>query len=124
MNPKKYKNFKENIAEEVGVHENVVEDFITFYYSHLRKNLSNLTYPRIFVDGLGTFVLRKQKLEKTIKRNKDILGNLGKQTYAGYEKTMGVKEKLEKLEQARKMQNEMIEQKIEFKTKKNENRTS
>ena len=118
MNPKSYKNFKEGIAEEVGVHPNVVEDFVTFYYGRLRKNLSELTFPRIFVDGLGTFVLRKQKLEKTIKRNKDILGNLGKQTYTGYEKTMGVKEKLEKLEAANKMYNEMIEQKKEFKNSK------
>jgi len=118
MNPKNYKQFKEGIAEEVGVHQNVVEDFITFYYGRLRKNLSELTYPRVFVDGLGTFVLRKQKLEKTIKRNKDILGNLGKQTYAGYEKTIGVKEKLDKLEQAQKMYDEMLEAKKEFKKQK------
>ncbi len=37
MNPKNYKQFKEGIAEEVGVHQNVVEDFITFYYGRLRK---------------------------------------------------------------------------------------
>jgi len=115
MNPKNYKEFKEGIAEEVGVHQNVVEDFIRFYYGRLRKNLSGLTYPRVFVDGLGTFVLRKQKLDKTIKRNKDILGNLGKQTYAGYEKTLAVKEKLEKLEKAQKMYEEMLQNKKQFK---------
>lgn len=118
MNPKNYKEFKENIAEEVGVHENVVEDFITFYYGRLRKNLSELTYPRVFVDGLGTFVLRKQKLDKTIKRNKDILGNLGKQTYTGYEKTLAVKEKLENLEKAQKMYEEMLQNKKQFKNQK------
>lgn len=118
MNPKNYKQFKEGIAEEVGVHPNVVEDFITFYYGRLRKNLSDITYPRIFVDGLGTFVLRKQKLDKTIKRNKDILGNLGKQTYGGYEKTIAVKDKLENLQKAQKMYDEMIEHKKEFKNKK------
>jgi hypothetical protein len=122
MNPKNHKNFKEGIAEEVGVHQNVVEDFITFYYSRLRKNLSEITYPKIFVDGLGTFVLRKQKLDKSIKRNKDILGNLGKQTYGGYEKTIAVKDKLENLEKAQKMYNEILEEKRQFKTQKNENR--
>ena len=118
MNPKNYKQFKEGIAEEVGVHENVVEDFITFYYGRLRKNLSELNYPRVFVDGLGTFVLRKQKLDKTIKRNKDILGNLGKHTYGGYEKTIAVKEKLENLEKAQKMYENMLEEKRQFKNNK------
>ena len=122
MNPKTYKKFKENIAEEVGVHPNVVDDFVAFYYILLRKNLSQITYPRIYVEGLGTFVLRKQKLDKSIKRNKDILGNLGKQTYNAYEKTIAVKEKLENLERAQKMYVEMLEEKQKFKTQKYESR--
>lgn len=118
MNPKSYKQFKKDIAEEVGVHSNVVDDFIEFYYGLLRKNLSDLSYPRIFVDGLGTFVLRKQKLDKAIKRNKDILGNLGKHTYKGYEKTVAVKEKLENLKRIQKIYEEMIEEKKKFKENK------
>ena len=62
MNPKSHKDFKEGIADEVGVHPSVVEDFITFYYGKLRKKLSALEFPRINVDGLGTFYLRKNKL--------------------------------------------------------------
>jgi nucleoid DNA-binding protein len=115
MNPKNYKEFKEGIAEEVGVHQNVVDDFISFYYSRLRKNLSDLTSPRIFVDGLGTFVVRKQKLDKNIKRNKDILGNIGKQTYKGYEKSVAVKEKLDQMERLQTEYNEMLENKKNFK---------
>ena len=64
MNPKKHKDFKEGIAEEVGVHKQVVDDFISFYYGKLRKKLSALEYPRINVDGLGTFYLRKTKLDE------------------------------------------------------------
>ena len=78
MRPKSHKEFKKGIAEEVGVHPEVVEDFITFYYAKLRKNLSNITYPSITVYGLGTFHLRKKILNKTIKKNKSILGNLVK----------------------------------------------
>ena len=51
MNPKSHKEFKKGIAEKVGVHPTVVDDFITFYYAKLRKSLSNLNYPRIQVDG-------------------------------------------------------------------------
>ena len=71
MNPKSHKNFKDQIAEEVGVHPKVVDDFITFYYSKLRKSLSTLEYPRVMVDGLGTFFIRKRKLETAIKKNKN-----------------------------------------------------
>ena len=50
MNPKSHKDIKEGIADEVGVHSSVVDEFITFYYAKLRKKLSNLYYTRIHVD--------------------------------------------------------------------------
>ena len=122
MNPKSHKNFKDEIAEEVGVHPKVVDDFITFYYSKLRKSLSTLEYPRVMVDGLGTFFIRKRKLETAIKNNKSILGNLKKRTYKGYEKTYAINKKLEEMESALKIVNENIEKKKEFKKNKNANK--
>lgn len=118
MNPKKHKDLKKGIAEEVGIHENAVDDFVNFYYELLRKKLSELAYPKIYVDNLGTFVLRRQKLDKAIKRNKDILGNLEKQTYNGYEKSVAVKEKLKHLQETQKMYDEFLEKK-KTKTRKN-----
>ena len=44
MNPKKHSEFKEDIASELGLHQNVVNDFISYYYSQLRKELSNFEY--------------------------------------------------------------------------------
>ena len=120
MKPKSYRDFRSDIAEKVGVHPDVVEDFITFYYSKLRKNLSDLTYPSITVHGLGTFHLRRQVLNKTIKKNKSILGNLSKNTYNGYEKHIGVTEKLEKFEAMTFMIKDIEEDKAIFKEKKNE----
>lgn len=119
MNPKSHKQFKEGIAEQVGVHQNVVDDFITFYYGRLRKNLSNLSNPRILVEGLGTFVVRKQRLDSAIKKNKSILGNITKSTYNGYEKSLAVKDKLDQMENVQKMYNDMLEEKKLFKEQKN-----
>ena len=34
MHPKSHKEFKKGIAEDVGVHPQVVDDFITFYYAN------------------------------------------------------------------------------------------
>lgn len=118
MNPKKAKKFEEDIAKEVEVHPQVVEDFIKFYYDLLRKHLSNLTYPKIFVQGLGTFVIRRKKLNSSIQKQKDILGNITKQTYKGYEKMVAVKDKLEKLNNMQAMHDEMLNDKKAWKEKK------
>ena len=100
MNPKSHKNFREGIADEVGVHQSVVDDFITFYYSKVRKKLSSLDYPRINLEGLGTFYLRKNKLEKAIKKNKSFLGNLTKRTYVGFAKSEDVQKNIDQMEKA------------------------
>jgi len=118
LNPKKHKIFIENIAEEVGVHPALVERFIDFYYTQVRKSLSDLTYPKVYLENLGTFSIRKVKLEKVIKRNRDILGNLEKMTYTGYEKHVPVKEKLHKLEGLLKTVNQHVEEKKDWKKNK------
>ena len=118
MKPQDHKVFMENIAEEVGVHPALVERFISFYYMKVRRSLSDLSYPRIYIEGLGTFSIRKSKLEKTIKRNRDILGNLEKMTFKGYEKHVPVKEKLKQMEECLDNLNAMIEEKLKWKEEK------
>jgi nucleoid DNA-binding protein len=117
VNPKKHKDFKEGIAEEVGVHPQVVDDFISFYYSKLRKKLSTLEYPRINVDGLGTFYLRKTKLENSIKKNKSTLGNLAKRTYNGYAQSESIQNNIEQMSKALEQMEADILSKKEFKSK-------
>ncbi len=117
MNPKSHKDFKKGIAEEVGVHPDVVDDFVNFYYAKVRKNLSNLTYPSINITGLGTFNIRKRILDKEIKKTKSILGNLAKTTYHGYEKHVGIKEKLEALENMKEMIDIEKQEKVTFRKK-------
>jgi nucleoid DNA-binding protein len=119
VNPKKYKEFKEGIAEEVGVHPQVVDDFITFYYAKLRRKLSQLAYTKINVEGLGTFELRKGKLETAIKRNKSMLGNIAKTTYNGYAKSESIIENINQMSTALAQMEENILKRKAFKTKKN-----
>tara|TARA_R100000152_G_C6774527_1_gene202359 strand:+ start:1612 stop:1971 length:360 start_codon:yes stop_codon:yes gene_type:complete len=109
------KDFYEDIANEVQVHKDVVNDLITFFYAKFRRNLSELKAPKMNLPGLGTFSIRKTKLEKAIKRNKDILGNLEKMTYKGYEKYIPVKNKIKEMENALTMLNENIKNKKRFK---------
>ena len=119
MRAKHHKEFKKGIAEKVGVHPDVVDDFISFYYGKVRKSLSSLEYPTVSVFGLGTFSLRKNKVEKAIKKNKSYLGNFVKNTYDGYDKHIAVKEKIQMLEQANRQIEEVNEEKKKFKSKRN-----
>ncbi len=107
----------EGIAEEADVHPDLVKDFISFYYGKVRKHLSDLEHSKIYLQGLGTFCLRKTKLEKAIKRNRDILGNIDKRQYKGYEKHVAVKEKLKQMESALKQLEEEQEEKKKWKEK-------
>jgi len=118
VKPKSHKDFKKGIADEVGVHQSVVDDFISFYYAKVRSKLSNLEFPRVYLDGLGTFYLRKNKLEKAIKRNKSILGNLAKRTYAGFAKSEDVQKDIEKMEEALKQMEKDILNKKKFKNER------
>ena len=117
MNPKKHSEFKNGIAKEVGVHSQLVDDFITFYYSRVRKKLSKLEFPRIYIEGLGTFYLRKNKLENAIKRQKSMLGNIAKRTYNGYAKSENILSNIEEMEKALKQMEQDILTKKEFKKK-------
>lgn len=118
LKPKHHKEFREGIADKVGVHEDVVDDFITFYYAKVRKGLSNLSYPNVSLFGLGTFNLRKKKLDKAIMKNKSYLGNLVKNTYDGYDKHISVKEKITILETAKNQLEEQAEERKNFKRNK------
>lgn len=118
MKAKSYRKFKKDIASKVGVHPELVDEFITFYYAKLRKNLSNLTYPSVTVTGLGTFKIRKKALNNAIIKNKSILGNLEKQTYKGYEKHIAVSEKLKDLEEMQRMIDKVEKEKTDFKQQK------
>ena len=119
MNPKKYKEFKKGIAEELKIHPDVVDDFVSFYYNEVRKNLSSLSATHVWIQGLGTFSMKKAKLQKSIKKKKSLLGNLNKMAYNGIEKSMAIKGQLELQEKALAMLNEALEKKKEFKDRKN-----
>ncbi len=118
MKPKSHRDFKKGIADEVGVHQSVVDDFLTFYYAKLRSKLSNLEFPRIHVDGLGTFYLRKTKLDKSVKRGKSILGNLAKRTYSGFAKSEDIQKDIEQMERALEQMEKDILSKKQFRNER------
>lgn len=120
MIPKKSSSLYKEVAEGLDQTETLIQDIVEFYYSELRKTLSDLTYPRINVEGLGHFVAKSGLVRKSIPKYTNILKNHDTSTYGAYFNKKMLETKLELLIQ--------LEQKIlledtrkeEFKKTKNE----
>tara|TARA_R110001592_G_scaffold255416_1_gene519014 strand:- start:65629 stop:65997 length:369 start_codon:yes stop_codon:yes gene_type:complete len=119
MNPKKAIIYKEGIAEELGIEEEVVSDFINFYYTRVRESLSDIEHTGLYLNDLGTFFIRRNKLLYNLKKQQGILENSKKTTYLGYQKSLTASEKIELYEDALRRVNERIEKKKQFKNRKN-----
>ena len=116
MNPKKYKEITDEVAKDMGLDKQLVEEVVQFFYSQVRKNLSKLTSSRLLLPGLGTFVLRKQKLKTQIKKNSDILNNLDPTQFNNYKRS--VREKLDRLNSIQEIVNREEEERQNFKEQK------
>ena len=83
LNPKNYKKFYDDIAEEAEVHRDLVKDFVYFFYDKVRKNLSDLTHPKVNLPNLGTFSIRVGKLKKNIMLTNTVPTNRSKYSDIG-----------------------------------------
>jgi len=100
LNPMSYKKFFSDIAEECEVHPDLVKELIRDFYSQIRSEMGRLEHSRINLPNLGTFITRKKRLDKSIKRHKDMLGNLEKMQFTDYERHIPLKTKLNLMEKA------------------------
>lgn len=66
MNPKKAKTLYNEVATDLNLDENLVKDVLDFYWSSLRKQMTNLTSPRLDVINLGTFEVMPKTLQRCI----------------------------------------------------------
>lgn len=66
MNPKKAKTLYNEVATDLNLDENLVKDVLDFYWSSLRKQMTNLTSPRLDVINLGTFEIMPKTLQRCI----------------------------------------------------------
>ena len=84
MNPKKSNKLYKEVSEELDLTEDLVQDFIEFYYKEIRKNLTDLLHPRINVDGLGHFVAKTFIIRKAIPKYQKFLEIQSTETFAEY----------------------------------------
>jgi hypothetical protein len=123
MIPKKSSLLYKELAEELNCPLELVEDLIQYYYKEIRNNLTNLTHPRINVDGLGQFVARPGLVKKSIQRYKKALDSHDTSTFGAYFNKKMLEDKVECLENLDKKLNALELDKENFKKEKNEKHT-
>lgn len=66
MRPKKAKDFIPDVASELGIPADLVEEVVMYYWAEVRKSLSSLKHQRIHLTNLGDFVIKHWKLDQKI----------------------------------------------------------
>lgn len=102
MVPKKANDFKKPTAEELGLPENLVSDFIDFFWDRVRTHMSELNHETLQIPNLGTFKVKHWKIDETIEDHKaTIIRVEGK--FSGYRMKVDLMERIEKLEKIKKV---------------------
>lgn len=120
MIPKKANKFYKETAEDLNIEESLVEDIVEFFYKEVRTTLSNLSHPRINVEGLGHFVAKSSLIKKAIPRYIKSLQTHDTSTFSAYFNKKKIEQKVELLIKLDQQINIEAERKETFKKKKDE----
>lgn len=97
MIPKKSNMLYKQVAEDLDQPEALVDAFITFYYKEVRKLLSNLSYSRINIDGLGQMVVKERTINGLINKYNNRVSKTDTSTFSNYFDKKNLEAKLEKM---------------------------
>jgi len=109
--PKKATNFKKTVAEELKLPENLVNDFIDFFWDRVRTHMSNLNHESIFIPNLGTFKVKHWKIDETIENHKLTMIRV-EGRFSAHKMRMDLGDKIDKLEKIKKI---VEERELKFK---------
>jgi hypothetical protein len=66
LNPLKAKSLIPEVAQELDLEESLVQDVVKYYWKNIRKNLSEMSHPKIHVTNLGDFNVKHWKIDTLI----------------------------------------------------------
>lgn len=97
MIPRKPKDLYKQVAEDMNISETLVDNFMTFYYKEVRKNLTELNYSKINLDGLGVMTVKPKTVEGLINKYTCRFDKLNTDTFKGYFNKKRIETKLNRL---------------------------
>lgn len=97
MIPKKPIILYKQVAEDLNQSESLVDTFMTFYYKEVRKLLSDLSYTKINIDGLGQLVVKERTIDGLINKYDARVNKTTTNTFSNYFDKKNLEVKLEKM---------------------------
>ena len=101
MNPKKPKTLLENLHLDLDLDKSLVLDIVDFYWLNVRKSITQISYPRIGIENLGSFELKIKSLQNTIDKYQNALDKTDTSNFRKYSKYMAIKNRIEVLENSK-----------------------
>ena len=97
MNPTKRKEISKLTAEKLGKDPAMVDEIVAFFYRHVQKKLSSMEHIAVNVPNLGTFVLKKRRVESKLARCMRFLDAVDEtESIRAFETKQSVKKDVEK----------------------------
>lgn len=125
MIPKKPIILYKQVAEDLNQSESLVDTFMTFYYKEVRKLLSDLSYTKINIDGLGQLVVKERTIDGLINKYNARVNKTTTNTFSNYFDKKNLEVKLEKmnrikvvLQQEKQLKERFLKEKADGKTGK------
>jgi hypothetical protein len=79
----------------------LIEDIINFYWTRVRKAVTNKEYYNLNLKGLGSFVINEKKLNQALAKRHQMLATLNKKNYSSFAKFASMQSDLEKLQKVK-----------------------
>ena len=102
MVPKKANDFKKSTAEELGLSEKLVSDFIDFFWDRVRTHMTEVNYETIQIPNLGTFKVKHWKIDETVEKYKQTISRV-EGRFSAYKMKVDITDKIEKLEKIKEV---------------------
>lgn len=107
MIPKHLNNIRSEFSKNYENAE-LIEDIIDFYWTYVRKSITNKEYYNINLKGLGSFVINEKKLNQSMAKKYQLLASLNKKNYSSFGKYSSIQTELEKL---KKVKDQIVKEK-------------
>ncbi len=120
MRPKKANKIFEEYAKKNNIDPDLAKDLMDYYWAEVRKTMTDLVYPRINIESLGVFDVRKRPLENTIVRYERYRKTVPYSEFKTYSLHSKITKRLEQLNKLKDIINSESERKETYKTKRNE----
>ena len=123
MNPKKSKDFVSDVAKELDLHEDLVKEVVSFFWSKIRSNLGDLKHHTITVPNLGTFKIRRNKMNEVAEKSEQIIQHTDPKEFKQYAAHTHASNRLQKINRLKSLLDEEYSRKLEIKKERDEKST-